>query len=93
MAKEFAREFYHSKEWRKCRNSFFDYKHGICERCGGVGKIVHHKVYITPKNISDPYITLNFDYLELLCDSCHDVEHKNKQEYYFDDEGNIVFRN
>ncbi|QSX06447.1 HNH endonuclease [Sedimentibacter sp. zth1] len=60
-------DFYKSKEWRQCRNSYFIYKHGICERCGELGKIVHHKIYINKNNIIDPEVTLNFSNLILLC--------------------------
>lgn len=91
MAKEFAKSFYKSKEWTKCRNAFFKYKNGLCERCLDVGKIVHHKIYITPENINNPEITLNWDNLEVLCDSCHIQEHTNANNFYFDCEGNIIY--
>lgn len=51
MAKEYAKSFYKSKEWIKCRNSYITFVHGLCERCGKPGKIVHHKKKITPMNI------------------------------------------
>jgi hypothetical protein len=47
-----------------------------CERCGAAANVVHHKIYITPLNINDPDITLNFDNLEALCHNCHNKEHK-----------------
>lgn len=92
MAREFAKKFYASKEWRRCRKDYFAYRHGVCERCGEAGKIVHHKKYITPRNIDDPNITLCWDNLELVCDSCHELEHKNIQDFYFDEEGNIKIK-
>ena len=73
--KEFAKRFYHSKQWRECRASYFKSVHGLCERCGAGGKIVHHKIYLNESNIDDPYITLSHDNLELLCQDCHNVEH------------------
>ena len=54
MAKEWAKSFYQSKAWRRCRDAFFISKQGLCERCENPGKIVHHKIYITPNNINDP---------------------------------------
>lgn len=105
MAKEYAKQFYKTKAWQKCRNAFFSSKFGICELCGKPGKEVHHKKHITPANISDPDITLNWDNLQLLCSSCHCAIHDKSYEMYrartrkdtgianglcFDDDGNII---
>lgn len=95
MAREFAKSFYQSKAWKKCRQSYFISKHGLCERCGNPGKIVHHKIYITPENVNDPDVTLNFDNLELLCQECHNREHFEKYSptrwgLKFDEKGNLV---
>lgn len=91
--KPWAEHFYKSKAWRDCRDAFFIYKHGICERCGGHGEIVHHKEYLTPTNINDPNITLNWDNLELLCQDCHNKEHSKElpisEGLMFDEEGNL----
>ena len=96
MAREFAEAFYRSKAWKQCRRSFFIAKHGICERCGGPGKIVHHKIYLTPQNINDPNVTLNFDNLELLCQECHNEEHLGTgvtvHGLKFDENGDLVWR-
>jgi 5-methylcytosine-specific restriction endonuclease McrA len=78
MAKDFAKKFYGSKAWRDCRNAFFVYRHGLCNRCGGAGKIVHHKIVLNPFNINDPDVSLNFTNLELLCQDCHNKEHHEK---------------
>lgn len=75
MSKAFSRAFYNSTAWKTCREAYKHKAAYLCERCGGAGVIVHHKNYITPENISDPKILLNFDNLELLCRSCHDKEH------------------
>ena len=53
---------------------------GLCERCLAKGMyvpavIVHHKEWLTPENISDPNVTLNFGNLEALCRECHEEEH------------------
>ncbi|MCM3536584.1 HNH endonuclease [Priestia endophytica] len=73
--KEYAKKFYKSKAWYRCRQSYITSQHGLCERCKGVGKIVHHKTYITPQNINNPAITLSHSNLELLCQDCHNKEH------------------
>ena len=80
MAKEWAKKFYASKEWKECRAAYIDLVDGLCERCLEKGKvnpgyIVHHQTYLTPENINDPEVTLNFDELEYLCKQCHDEEH------------------
>ena len=76
--KPWARSFYKSRAWQRCREAYIAYRHGLCERCGAGGKIVHHKVYLTPDNINDPEITLSFDNLELLCQECHNREHHER---------------
>jgi 5-methylcytosine-specific restriction endonuclease McrA len=73
--KPWARKFYKSMVWIKCRDAYFLFQNGLCERCGNAGKIVHHKIYLIPANIDDPQITLNWDNLEVLCRDCHNKEH------------------
>jgi 5-methylcytosine-specific restriction enzyme A len=73
--KPWAEKFYLSDAWRRCRKAYFIKAFGVCERCGRPGKIVHHKVHLTPDNIDDQSITLNFNNLELLCQECHNNEH------------------
>ena len=68
-------KFYNSKQWDKVRKAYKLYRHNICERCGGIGCIVHHKSYIDSSNIYCPEVTINFDNLELLCIDCHNKEH------------------
>ena len=43
------------------------------------GEIVHHKTELTPDNIDDPNITLNWDNLELLCRFCHAEVHDQRK--------------
>lgn len=79
--KEYAKRFYSSKAWQKCRTAYKAYRGGLCERCLARGEyvagvIVHHKCYITPENINDPNVTLSWDNLELVCRACHDEEHE-----------------
>jgi 5-methylcytosine-specific restriction protein A len=75
MAKDFAKQFYKSKAWQQCRESYISKVFGLCERCGKSGYIVHHKILLTIENINDPNITLNHDNLEYLCQDCHNKEH------------------
>lgn len=69
-------------------------KHYICERCGKTAVICHHKRYISPKNINNPEITLNWSNLEALCLDCHNKEHFKTSGTVdgltFDDDGNLV---
>jgi 5-methylcytosine-specific restriction endonuclease McrA len=78
MANDYAKGFYASAAWVKCRDGFMSSKNYICERCGEVAVICHHKKHITPANISDPNITLNWDNLEALCQACHNEVHMSK---------------
>lgn len=93
--KDYAKKFYLSKEWKKCRDAYFKYRFGLCERCGENGDIVHHKCYITPQNINDPEVTLNWSNLEVLCQKCHNREHFEKYSWtreglIFDENGDLV---
>ena len=95
MAKEYAKSFYNSSAWIKCRNSFMKSKNYICERCGDMAKIVHHKKHISPLNINDPNITLNWDNLQALCIECHNVVHGYSSakidEVQFDENGDLIY--
>lgn len=75
--KEWAKSFYKSQAWIKCRNAYIrdriNVDGGICEECkDDLGYIVHHKTYLTKENINNPDISLNFDNLEYVCKKCHD---------------------
>ena len=77
MAKEWAKGFYNSSRWIKCRQSFIDQRImidvGMCQECHKVpGEIVHHKIILTDENINDESISLSFDNLEFVCHKCHD---------------------
>ena len=95
MAKDFSRAFYNSKQWRDCRASYIKKVHGICERCGEPGLILHHKIELTAENINDAFISLSHDNLEYLCIDCHNKEHFTSGDMirdglYFDEEGQLV---
>lgn len=89
----FARQFYMSRAWIKCRKAYAQSKGHLCERCwsNGLivpGKEVHHKIRLTPENINDPSIALNWDNLELLCKDCHLEEH-SKTRWRADELGHV----
>lgn len=97
--KEYAKGFYASKAWKQTRLAYIQSVNGLCERCKALGeivpgKIVHHKKYITPKNINNSKITLSFQNLELLCETCHNREHRWKRKrntrYRFAADGSLL---
>lgn len=89
--KDFARDFYRSKEWKKVSTAYMTSRFYLCERCGSPATICHHKIYLNAQNINDPEISLNPDRLECLCQDCHNKEHSLKRTITrFDDSGNIV---
>ena len=81
--KEYAKQFYKSKAWQRCRESYLKKVGYLCERCLKKGlyvpaEIVHHKVYLDESNILDESFTLNFANLEALCRDCHAEEHDDQ---------------
>lgn len=93
MAKAYADAFYHSAAWKKCKESYLKSQGYICERCGDVAKVVHHRVYLSPQTIDNPEITLNWNNLEALCQLCHNQEHHlqaTEQRYKVDKQGRVV---
>lgn len=96
--RDFARTFYSSTAWKRTRAAYAKSKGNLCERClkkGLIvpGVIVHHKVYLTPENINDPAVSLNWNNLELVCADCHAEEHKRLQRRYTVDEyGRVTSR-
>lgn len=100
MAKEFAKAFYNSKRWKKCREAYIAYRcavdGGMCESCHEVpGYIVHHKIELNPENINDPDIALSFSNLKYDCHVCHQKENVDDGpavglvKYEFNSEGEL----
>ena len=88
--REFARAFYKGKAWQSCSKGYMQRRNYVCERCGGVAVICHHKKYLTPENINDPNIALNWSNLEALCQDCHNKEHMQQyNKVIFADDGSI----
>lgn len=96
MARKFSKSFYNSKRWKDIAEQYRQMKFSICERCGRTNaRQVHHKIYLSPNNIYNYDISLNFDNLELLCDTCHQKEHFEKfspvvQGCCFDENGQLI---
>lgn len=93
MAQEFSRAFYDGSAWRQTRRAYLNSRHGLCERCGEVACIVHHKTHLTAQNMADTDITLGWDNLQALCRDCHAVVHGYSvcaAGVAFDENGNVV---
>jgi 5-methylcytosine-specific restriction endonuclease McrA len=91
----YAERFYKSKTWQQCRAAYAKRVGGLCERCRAHGRIVpgvivHHKIHITPENINDPNITLDFNNMELLCRDCHTLAHTRGKRYKVDELGRVI---
>ena len=96
MSREFAKAFYGSKQWQECRESYARSKRYLCEDCLSKGlytpgEIVHHIKELSPENINDPRVTLNFDNLRLVCRKCHAEEHQQRDRRYVVDEYGRVY--
>lgn len=96
MAKEWARPFYKSKEWRIMRRFILDRDLFTCEECGDRATEVHHEIELTPQNINDPTITLNPNLLHSLCHDCHTAITKKSAAcdtgFFFDETGQLTPR-
>lgn len=111
MARDFALVFYHSMPWRRAQAAYMrkpiDTPFGIvppylCERCYEKGqlkpaKVVHHKTFLTPQNINDPFVTLCPDNFMRLCQDCHAAVHSSGNDdadrrVAFDEYGNVIRR-
>lgn len=95
--KDYAKTFYKSQAWKDTRNAYAKSKGNLCEVClaKGIyrsGEIVHHKIHLSPENIADPSVSLNWDNLQLVCRDCHAQLHDNKQRRYkLDELGRVIF--
>lgn len=75
MSKDYARQFYNGKPWRKTQAAFMQSKNYLCEKCNDAARVVHHIRPITPENINDHKITLDWTNLQALCMDCHAAAH------------------
>lgn len=77
MAKEWAKSFYQSIEWKNTREYILSKHNYICQKCReNPAEIVHHVIWLNPQNISDPYITLSEENLIPVCRECHAKIHE-----------------
>jgi 5-methylcytosine-specific restriction protein A len=100
MAREFSKSFYNSTAWKKTRKSYISSVNGLCEDCLDKGKltpgyILHHTIELTPENIKDVYVALNFDNLRYVCLDCHNKIHIGDNQplpdgLRFDEYGDVV---
>ncbi len=95
MAREFAKRFYRSAAWRRCRASFIAEREavdgGLCEYCRQEpGEIVHHTVWLTPKNIGEPAVALNHSLLRYVCWRCHNRIEEGGRFVMFDEAGQPI---
>ena len=93
----FARKFYSSGAWADCREAYRKSVGNLCESCLKMGQIspvdeVHHKIRLTPQNIDDPNVTLNWKNLEALCEKCHKLAHKKKRRWMVGEDGELTIR-
>lgn len=96
--KDYAKQFYKSQAWKRTREAYLKSVGGLCERCRKKGlivpaEIVHHKVYLTPDNISDTSVSLSWANLEAVCRFCHAEEHTGiVKRYQVDELGRVTVR-
>lgn len=98
IMKEFASKFYGTRAWRNTRRAYSKSVGGLCEMClrQGVytpGEIVHHIKHLTPQNIDDPAVTLDWNNLMLVCRDCHAKIHENNKRgmrYTIGQDGSIA---
>lgn len=99
MAQEFSEAFYNSAAWLKYRAAYIRSVFYCCELCHepvGTSGILHHKIPLTPENINDSEVTLNWEHLEYQCLRCHNQTHSDslpvRDDVMFDERGNLVRR-
>jgi 5-methylcytosine-specific restriction endonuclease McrA len=84
-------KFRNSRKWRNTAAAYAKSKCYICEKCGNkninpnIRPItrqlqVHHKIPITPQNVDDLNISLNWDNFQLLCTICHNAERYGEKD-------------
>lgn len=90
------RQFYKSREWQVCRETYLTKVGRLCEECLKVGRItpaviVHHKIELTEDNVSDPAIALDFNNLCAVCLDCHNKIHMpGRKRYKVDELGKVT---
>lgn len=98
MAREFAKSFYDSKQWKQTREYILKRDYYMCVLCGRPAEEVHHKIHLSSSNINNPMISLHESNLISLCGSCHKRLHSADRTktgdilplISFDEEGNPI---
>ena len=96
VIKDFAKAFYNSQAWKQTSKAYAKSKRNLCEICAAQGlitpcEIVHHKVFLTPNNINDTSITLDWNNLQAVCREHHAAIHgKRKRRYKIDEYGRVI---
>ena len=89
-------KFYESKQWVKLARYIRIKYYYTCQVCGRRGVYVHHIIWLTDENVSDPNIALNEDNLTLLCLDCHNEIHKGRtglrDDVKFSSDGQLIKR-
>lgn len=93
MAKAWAKQFYNSKEWQRCKAEYLKQAKYLCEICGETADIVHHKIHLTPDNITNPEITLSHNNLQCVCIQCHNLIHETEGNLAYKKKKKKIFRN
>ena len=95
--RDFAKTFYKSKAWKGCRAAYARSVGGLCEICLGAGlvragEIVHHVEHISPENITDERVLLDWSNLQLVCRDCHARLHPKHRgrRYELDELGRVI---
>lgn len=87
-------QFYQSKKWKTVRRYIKKRDHGICQKCGGVGREVHHIIELSLRNYQTE-LAIDPENLVLLCTSCHNAERAASQvreDVMFDEYGRMKSR-
>ena len=81
MSRQFARQFYKSKDWQSARTAALIRDKGMCQTAGcyNPAEEVHHIKPLTPENINDAAVALNLDNLVSLCRDCHMKIHEKER--------------
>ena len=77
-------QFYVGRAWRGLSYRLKIERGGKCERCGWTvitredwaRLIGHHRIELNDDNVDDPAIALNPVHIEIICNECHNKEHR-----------------
>lgn len=95
MAKPWAKPFYDSAAWKRCRATYISKRMavdgGMCEACREKpGYIVDHIRELTPATVRDPQLSLNHDNLQYLCHDCHNAKTFGSARYILTPDGDVL---